>query len=296
MTRLPGMIQWKRLFPGQLLWERRSCRDEGGSMCMGATSPRRLALAISTACALIVTTPSHAALVSIAVDGAVLRPGSYALPDGARLHDAAVAGQVRADAWFLGAALLRRSAIEPQQKLKAGVLFDLHSNRVHWLADNKPAGVELANRLLVAVQRMPVTGRVLAQLDPLQQLALNRNALLETGDRILYPQRANQVRVTGAVQADCVLPFDPVWQPVDYLKQCPAHELADPSFVDVIQPDGVTQRRGVALWNREPAAVAVGAVLYVPVSERHLAGESPSFNEDFVSLLATQYSLGGRFE
>lgn len=234
--------------------------------------------------------------MTVTVEGLVLRPGAHTLNADARLSDASVAAQVRADAWFLGAALLRQSAIEPQQKLKAGVLFDLQSNRVHWQAENKPEGVELADRLLLAVQLMPVTGRVPAQLDPLQQLALSRNAPLEPGDRIVYPHRPEHVRVTGAVHMDCVLYFDPAWEAVDYLNQCPRHDLADRSFVDVIQPDGHTQRRGVAVWNRESAAVAVGAVLYVPVGDQHLAGESPSFNEDFVALLATQYKLGGRFE
>lgn len=260
----------------------------------------RLAALLARATLLLGLTMPGAAFsaepVTVTVEGLVLRPGTYTLPPGARLSDASVAAQVRADAWFLGAALLRQSAIQPQQKLKAGVLFDLRSNLVHWQADDKPVGVELANRLLAAVEGMPVTGRVPAQLDPLQQLALSRNALLENRDRIVYPPRASQVRITGAVEMDCVLNFDPAWQPVDYLAQCPRQELADPSYVDVIQPDGRAQRRGVALWNREPAAVAVGAVLYVPVSEQHLAGESPSFNEDFAALLATQYQLGGRFE
>ena len=62
---------------------------------------------------------------TVSIAGAVLTPGTYQWPPEARMHDATVAGQVRAGAWFLGAALLRESAIEPQQRLKAGVLFDL---------------------------------------------------------------------------------------------------------------------------------------------------------------------------
>lgn len=252
----------------------------------------RLAASLARATLLLGLTLPGAAFsaepLAVTVEGLVLRPGTYSWPAGARLSDASVAAQVRADAWFLGAALLRQSAIQPQQKLKAGVLFDLRSNLVHWQADDKPAGVELANRLLAAVEGMPVTGRVPAQLDPLQQLALSRNALLENRDRIVYPPRASQVRITGAVQADCVLNFDPAWQPVDYLARCPRHELADPSYVDVIQPDGRVQRHGVALWNREAGNVAVGAVLYVPVDSKHLAQNAQGLNEDLVALLATQ--------
>ncbi|UAW99436.1 capsule biosynthesis GfcC family protein [Halopseudomonas nanhaiensis] len=266
-------------------WERRPRRDEGHS--------KALTLAILLICALLTSTSSAAEPLNVTVEGLVLQPGTYSLPEGARLSDASVAAQVRADAWFLGAALLRRAAIQPQQKLKAGLLFDLQSSRVHWQAEEQAAGVELAGRLLTAVEAMPVTGRVRAQLDPLQQLALSRNGLLQDGDRIAYPPRAERVRVTGAVKADCLLAFDPSLQPVDYLDQCPRHALADPSYVHVVQPDGRTQRRGVALWNREPGNVAVGAVLYVPVDPKHLAADAQGLNDDFVALLATQVAEAG---
>lgn len=235
-----------------------------------------------------------APVITVTVTGAALQPGVHNLPTNSRLRDAAIAAQVSDRAWFLGAALLRDSAISPQQRLKAGILFDLSTNRVHWLAENQPEAVALADRMTAMVQAMPVTGRVPAQLDPLQQLAIVRNDLLEDGDTIHYPLRASQVRVTGAVERDCVLAFDPAWQATDYVQACPRHALADSSYADVIQPDGVSQRRGVAVWNREAAPVAVGAVLYVPIATRHLAAHAKELNEDYVALLGTQVCSAGQ--
>src|SRR5690554_7895756 len=102
---------------------------------------------------------------TVSISGAVLKPGTYQWHADARLHDATVAGQVRADAWFLGAALLRTSAIEPQQRLKAGVLFDLRVNRLHARAENNAALLALTERLVGMVDGMAVTGRVPAELN-----------------------------------------------------------------------------------------------------------------------------------
>src|SRR5690554_737806 len=115
-----------------------------------------------------------AAADTISISGAVLKPGTYQWHADARLHDATVAGQVRADAWFLGAALLRQSALEPQQRLKAGVLFELRVNRLHARTENNPALYTLLEDFTQQVQDMPVTGRVPAELNPLQLMIPSR--------------------------------------------------------------------------------------------------------------------------
>lgn len=234
-------------------------------------------------------------LVSVTVAGAVLNPGTFELPRGARLSDASVAAQVSSRAWFLGAALLRSAQLEPQHRLKAGLLFDIQASQVDALARSDMAAFSLLARLYAAVEAMPVTGRVPAKLNPLQQLLLPNNTLLQDGDRILYPHRPGHVRITGAVQDDCTLDFDPALKLTDYLEQCPAHKVADKSYAHVIQPDGTHQQYGIAAWNQQPAPVAVGAVIYLPLDRRHLADSSESVNNDFAAMLATQYQLGGRF-
>lgn len=232
---------------------------------------------------------------TIHVEGAVLKPGAYQWQAGARLHDATVAGQVRADAWFLGAALLRDSALEPQQRLKAGVLFDLRTNRLHARAEGDAALLQLVERLEAQVADMPVTGRVRAELDPFQLLLLQNNQLLQPGDRLVYPVRPSQVRVMGAVAADCVLAFDPAQGLADYLRQCPAHPTADRNVVHVIQPDGLVSEVGIAHWNQQQVDLAVGAVIYRPLSAKRISAQTADLNRDMAALLATQYQLGGRY-
>lgn len=232
---------------------------------------------------------------TVSVAGAVLKPGAYQWQPGARLHDATVAGQVRADAWFLGAALLRTSAIEPQQRLKAGVLFDLRVNHLHARAENNAALLALTERLVGLVDGLAVTGRVPAELNPFQLLIAQNNALLESGDRLVYPTRPAHLRVLGAVNADCQLAFDAALTLQDYLGQCPAHPAADRDWVFVIQPDAQVQQVGIAHWNQQPISLAVGAVIYRPLSARMLSPDTPDLNRDMAALLATQYQLGGHF-
>lgn len=232
---------------------------------------------------------------TIHISGAVLQPGDYQWQQGSRLRDAAVAGQVRADAWFLGAALLRESAIEQQQRLKAGVLYDLRVNRLHARATNNAGLLELIERLDDQVADLPVTGRVPAELNPFQLLIQRRNHVLEPGDKLIYPTRPTQIRVTGAVKADCELHFDAALALKDYLHQCPAHSAADANTVLIVQPDGRVEQPGIAHWNEQPVNLAVGAVIYRPLAEPVLSPDTPDLNRDMAALLATQYQLGGRF-
>lgn len=234
--------------------------------------------------------------LEVAIQGAVLQPGVYTFERGARLSNAAVAGQVSSEAWFLGAAWLRREAIEPQTRLKAGILFELKVNGVHAQAQNDSDLVALLGRFNTAVDAMPVTGRVPTELEPLELLFLENNELLAHGDRLLYPSRPDQVRVLGAVVEDCVLPHDPALQLHDYLAICRRHALADRDTAYLIQPDGHVSQHGVAYWNLQEANVAVGAVIYVPLHNRTLSPTTDGLNDDMAAMLATQYQLGGRFD
>lgn len=234
--------------------------------------------------------------ILVEIDGQVLNPGVFSFPEGARLSQAAATGQISANAWFLGAALLRKDAVEQQVRLKAGVLFDLQVNAVHAKATGNAGLLELAERLNALVEPMPVTGRVVAEMNPLAQLLPQNNALLRNGDELHYPLRPKQVRVMGAVEQDCVLPHVPGQQPLAYLESCPRHDLADPNHLYLVQPDGSVSRAPIAYWNAQPANLAVGGIIFVPLQRSLLSPDALSLNEDMAALLATQYQLGGRFD
>ncbi|MGY8810622.1 MAG: capsule biosynthesis GfcC family protein [Pseudomonadales bacterium] len=248
---------------------------------------------VKAACSIFIAISAQLAIAkTVTVTGAVENPGTFTWQPGTRLLGAAVAAQVRPDAWYQGAALLRESAIKGQRKLKRGIQFDLQTAIVQARAQNAPATVEILQRWAQRIQSMPVTGRVTAELNPLKLWLLSINSLLEPGDRIIYPLRPNSIRVVGAVQQDCILPFSPARDPLNYVQDCPTHEAADPNHLFLIQPDGKVQAIGAAYWNAEDAWIAVGGIVYVPLAPSQFGTSSADFNRELAEWLATQYQWG----
>ncbi len=223
------------------------------------------------------------------VTGAVSNPGEFGWQPGLRLLAASAAAQVEPAAWYQGAALLRESAMREQRKLKRGIQFDLQAAIVEARASNTSTTSDLLQRWTSRIDNMPVTGRVRAELNPLKQWLISSNPLLEPGDHIHYPHRPDQIRVVGAVQQDCILPYTAARNPVDYLIDCPVHPAADPNQLFLIQPDGNVQTIGAAYWNVEDAWLAVGATIFVPLAPAQFGTSSADFNRELAEWLATQY-------
>lgn len=226
---------------------------------------------------------------TVTVIGAVERPGDFTWQPGARLLGASTAAQVKPNAWYQGAALLRNSAIREQRRLKRGIQFDLQTAIVSARASNSKSNGELLQRWSQRIDAMPVTGRVPAELNPLKQWLVSSNPLLEPGDKIIYPYKPSTIRVVGAVLQNCTLPFSAARTPANYLKDCPTHEAADPNSLFLVQPDGRVQTVGAAYWNAETAWVAVGATIYVPLDPAQFGTSSAEFNMELATWLATQY-------
>ncbi|BAL23228.1 capsule biosynthesis GfcC family protein [Azoarcus sp. KH32C] len=230
------------------------------------------------------------AQVAVAVEGRVAHPGVLALTGQARLLDALRAADVQPDAYLLGAAWLHRDAIAAQRELKVGLLFDLAVVEQAARLEGKADLGELAGRLADRVRAQPVTGRRTDTLDPVRvELEARSNRRLGDGDRLVFPSRPVDVTVTGAVQADCVLPFVGLRSATQYRSDCPLHPHADPDWLYIVQPDGQVLRRGVALWNQDrDQALAPGARLVVPLSGKALRGRAEGLNEELAGFLATQ--------
>lgn len=227
---------------------------------------------------------------AVRVEGLVERPGEQPLAPGDRLLDALLPARVRADAYLLGAAWLHRAEIPAQRDLKTGILFELGVLERLAVMGDEPERAELFHRLAEQVLAAPVSGRRATSLDPLRlETRPGDNRLLGEGDRLLFPPRPRHVRVTGAVRADCSLPFRGLRPATAYLHDCPRHIAADPDWLYVIQPDGQVRRLGVAAWNRSPdQPLAPGAVLYVPLDGSLLEGLAKDLNRELARFIATQ--------
>lgn len=244
---------------------------------------------------LMIAWSSGPAAAQVQVNGAVAHAGSMALKGPARIIDAALAAQPLPQAYMKGAAWLRPSLLAEQQRLKAGVLFDLTRLQQQARADGKQALAASSGALLQWLSSLPVTGRQSpALLDP-RAVEVNtpENHLLAAGDELYYPLRPSSIRVVGAVQQPCTLPLAPLQDARLYLAACALSPAADRDNLYVIEPDGRVFVQGVALWNRgEPRALAPGAVIYVPLRESAAHKVDATMNSDIAAFLATQVLPG----
>ena len=226
----------------------------------------------------------------IHAEGLVAHPGTLSIPVSWRYADAALAASPTADAYLLGAALIRASLIDAQTRLRAGVVYDL--SELARRAGER-GNDELMNRAVAMrgwLLTLPITGRRVAILDPrVVEITADSNLPVENGDVLHYPARPSTVRVVGAVVATCELPLVPMQDARRYLAACPADPVADQDSFFVIQPDGNVMHQGRALRNRsEPLALAPGAVLYVPIATSYTAEVGPDVNRDVAVFLSTQ--------
>lgn len=240
--------------------------------------------------ALLALSTSLFAATRIEVLGAVPSPGEKEIAEGLRLGD--LLGQLRVDplGYWLGASWQRESLKQEQQRLKAGILFDLIQLQRLAMLQNESGMANAARQLNEQVSQLPVTGRRLYRLDPLAvELNAAHSPKLQGGDRLIFPPRPDSIRVTGAVSNDCKLPFTPLQQAYRYAQQCPALAEADPDYLYLIQPDGQVSRLGIALWNREEAAPpAPGAVVLVPLDATQVDAIAPDLNRELAWFIATQ--------
>lgn len=240
------------------------------------------------ACFLASTTLLAASRIEVL--GSLPSPGEKQIAEGLRLGQ--LLGQLQVDplGYWLGASWQRQSLKQEQQRLKAGILFDLiQLQRLARLQDN-PSLANAARQLNEQVSALPVTGRTIYPLDPLAvELNAAHSPKLLGGDRLIFPPRPDYVRIVGAVSQDCALPFVPLQQAYRYAQQCPALADADPDYLYLIQPDGQVTRLGIALWNREEAVPpAPGAVLLVPLNASDINAIAPDLNRELAEFLATQ--------
>ncbi len=244
---------------------------------------------------LLLACATSAVATQVKVSGAVGHAGELRLKAGARISDAALAAQPLPQAYMKAAAWLRPELLTAQQRLKAGVVFDITSLQQRARADDDQQLAADSSALLHWIRSMPVTGRQSpALLDP-RSVEVNapENHRLSAGDELYYPLRPSDIRVVGAVQQPCALPLVPMQDARLYLAACAPSAAADRDSIYVIEPEGRVWVQGVALWNRsEPLSLAPGAIIYVPLREGATRQVDATMNSDIAAFIATQLLPG----
>jgi len=244
-------------------------------------------LKMLSASLLLVASVSQAA---VTVSGDVANHGPVQLPPGGRLLDVISEAVPNAEGYWLAGGLLRQSLIEAQTRLKVGVLFDLDVLQRMSMLFDRPSRAALAQRIAEEVRQMPVTGRQIADLDPVAlEVGFARNIRLDDGDRLVYPKRVDEVQVLGAVAEPCHLPYQPLQEAREYLQGCSILSDAEADYLWLIQPNGVSRRVGIAHWNRESGQFPVaGSKILVPVKNDDLDPPLPELNQQLAEFIATQ--------
>jgi hypothetical protein len=244
-------------------------------------------LKMLSASLMLVASVSQAA---VTVSGDVANPGPVPLPPGGRLLDVISEAVPNAEGYWLAGGLLRQSLIEEQTRLKVGVLFDLDVLQRMSMLFDRPSRAALAQRIAEEVRQMPVTGRQIADLDPVAlEVGFARNIRLDDGDRLIYPKRVDEVQVLGAVAEPCHLPYQPLQEAREYLQGCSILADAEADYLWLIQPNGASQRVGIAHWNRESGQFPVaGSKILVPLKNDDLDPPLPELNQQLAEFIATQ--------
>ena len=89
--------------------------------------------------------------------------------------------------------------------------------------------------------------------------------MLETGDKITWPQRAPIVRVMGEVQSAATLQFVTGKKAATYLAEAGGYTaFADAGRAFVLLPDGRARPLSASSWNRDDTSIPPGSTLIVP--------------------------------
>ena len=227
---------------------------------------------------------------AVTVSGEVRNPVSVSYVSGMRLLDVISQAQPNYNDYWLAAGWLHQPLVEQQTRLKVGVMFDLKMLQRGSLLNNNVALASLANSLHEYVSRLPVTGRKVANLDPVAlEVNFTHNYLVSDGDQVIYPPRINRVTVVGAVTESCNLPYQAMQEARKYLDNCSRLKDADADFLWLINPDGTYKQIPIASWNRKDGVYAVaGSTILVPVRNNNSDLPTPDLNEQLAQFLATQ--------
>jgi protein involved in polysaccharide export with SLBB domain len=231
--------------------------------------------------AVSVALPAQRQAKRVTVEGEVMRPGEFVLPENSSVRDALrAAGGFAPGAYLFATEFSRVSVQRTQQDNYARALRDLETDFARTTGAQRVASTEEGNaqqarfgstqRLIERLRALRPTGRVVLQLEPganeLPDLAL------EDGDRIFIPARPTTVGVFGSVYNASTYLHLPGRSVGDYVQLAGgATKGADRGSVFVVRSNGsvVSSARGSSNWfgryaGLEHLSAEPGDTVFVP--------------------------------
>ena len=170
----------------------------------------------------------------------------------------------------------------PAQQLRKSRLLDIIRNPLIAPDVNRKDAYRLAD----FVASFPATGRVVVEQTDPRWLEVNptKDPLLKQGQHVIIPPRPTTVTVVRGDGSLCQVQHISGLHAIDYAKRCDG--AGSPQQAWIVQPDGLIQRAGVALWNESRQNTpAPGA--WIVVSDPSVPWPAEIL-EQLARLLATQ--------
>ena len=227
-----------------------------------------------------ITLPVQRQSKRVRVEGEVLRPAEYVLPEGSTMADALrAAGGLTTSAHVFATEFTRESVRLTQQENYERALRDLETNFARASSSRRIASADEAagetlrsgttSRLLERLRALKPNGRIVLQMAPDSQTL--PDLALEDRDRVYVPARATTVGVFGSVFNAASYLYSPDRNLDDYLRLAGGPTRgADQSSVFVVRANGnVVSNQQDPSWFKRSSAVGQlvaepGDTVFVP--------------------------------
>lgn len=214
--------------------------------------------------------PGYGEKLTVQITGEVLFPGTYAITQGETLVSVIErAGGFTEDAYLRGAIFSRETLKDDQRRQterliaeQEQTILQISSEMATGALDEESlaasqAALEARQKLVQKLRQVPINGRMVVNLQPLDELAETPdNIELMAGDTLAIPQNPQTVTVLGEVYNPTSLAYRPGRTVGDYLaKVGGTREEANEDEMFIVRADGSVlskQQGGFGLhWDRE---------------------------------------------
>jgi polysaccharide export outer membrane protein len=238
--------------------------------------------------------------------GEVLKPGVYGIRPGERLSSLLQrAGGLLPTAYPRAAVFERTEVRELQQTSRQELIQRLEQESTVVKTSASTSGTEEAalqqaamqqrQRVLDALRRAPVSGRLVIHLRPDRKnfAGSPEDIELRAGDSLTIPKQPGEVLVIGQVYNANAVTYTPGRNAGWYFSRAGgATHLADKSAIFIVRADGsVTGRNQGGLWSGGVLSAAIGPGDTIVVPERPVLGSSTLKNVLAVAQIASSAAL-----
>jgi len=209
---------------------------------------------------------------TVKIEGSINNPGTYKFTRGTTLSEAIIsAGGYDSSAYVFGGYLENAKALqineEAKERLYKSFITNLITNGIS-PASKDNSGIQA---LILQLKEMESTGRIIAEFDlDLISRDPSLDTILEDGDRLLIPQKTQQVYVQGEVANPGAIRYSPGKDINFYLERSGGVlQNGDLRNIFIVHPNGETENLGnkarlpfMAVNNKE--LIYPGSVIYIP--------------------------------